>query len=1038
MNLSRFSVHRPIFATMVTLIVIIVGLIALRRLPVDLMPDISYPSLSVGTDYDNASPEEIEKMVTRPIEQALSAVPGVEEITSHSQEGSSRVTLRFAWGTDLDAAANDVRDRIDRVYRRLPEDIERPVLWKYDSSSDPILDIGVTSRLDPIQLRQLIEDQIRHRIERVPGVASLDVRGGLTREIHVDVDAAKIKALSLPLDQILARLKAQNINLPAGQIDQGKYAITIRTPGEFTNLEEVANTVVATRDGAPIVLREIAQVIDGYRKRSFKVRINGQDSIRMSVLKQSGTNTVDVARAVKAEIDRINEDMPQLNLLVRRDSSEYIERAITNVGHSALHGGVLSVLILLLFLRNVRSTAVVAISIPICIIATFGLMHFTGYTLNIMTMGGLALGIGRLVDDSIVVLENIYRRKEEGEAPELAAINGSAEVTNAVVASTLTTLAVFLPLAFVAGMSGVLFQQLAAVVSFSLLCSLAVSLTLVPMLASRILSHAAPGMARRRSVWQRLYDASGRFFAGLENGYRDLLRLALRHRPTAVVGSTLLLAGSLLLIPLIGVETMPQTDEGEVMVRAEMEIGTRLELVDEKIRQIEEIVRPAVPELRHIVSFAGSDSGGLRLTLRPLAERTRSSQEVADDLRERLANVAGVRITTRALQSGFQLNLGPSGGDNLRLEIRGYDLDVADALAKRIKAAIEGIPGITDVRLSRETGRPEELIHIDRQKAADLGLTVSQIANLLQTALSGTSAGNYREGGSEYRILVKLQNAEQMDLADILDLKLTNANGEPVVLRNVASLQPRLGPTFIDRKNQQRVTYVNANVSGRDMGSVIADARKALRTVPVPRDFSVSFGDDYEKQQEAFRELTFSLVLALLLVYMVMACQYESLKDPFIVMFSVPLAAIGVILALFLTDTTFNVQSYIGCIMLGGIVVSNAILLVDHTSMLRRQEGMELREAIEEAGRRRLRPILMTALTTMLGLMPLALGIGEGGEAQAPMARVVIGGLLSSTLITLVFVPVMYSLFEGRSARRAQLVPSKTPDSEDLLAQVGE
>jgi HAE1 family hydrophobic/amphiphilic exporter-1 len=1034
-NLSRFSIHRPIFTVMVTLIVIIIGVISLLRLPVDLMPDVTYPSLSVFTQYENASPEEIEKMITRPIEQAVSAVPGVEEINSRSDEGWSRVTVKFAWGANLDAAASDVRDRLDRVYRRLPDDVERPVLWKYDSSADPILDVGITSSLDPIQLKQIIEDQVRYRIERVPGVASLDVRGGLTRQIRVDVDADKIKALALPLDEILAKVRAQNINLPAGQIDQGKFEVTVRTPGEFTNLEEVASTVVATREGVPIALREIAQVYDGHQKVTHKVRINGRDSLRMSILKQSGTNTVDVARAVKDEIARINEDMPQLQMIVRRDSSEYIERSITNVGNSALHGGVLSVVILLVFLRNVRSTMVVATAIPISIIATFGLMYFTGFTLNIMTMGGLALGIGRLVDDSIVVLENIYRRREAGEAPALAAMNGSNEVTNAVIASTLTTLAVFLPLVFVRGMSGVLFTQLAAVVSFSLVCSLAVSLTLVPMLASKI-----PGAKEReeeggrRGIWQRMYDATGRFFTSMENGYRDMLRLALRHRPTVIGGSLLLLAASLLLIPLVGVEMMPQTDEGQVRVSMDMEVGTRIDLVDQKMQQVEAVAAAHVPEILHMTTFLGPTDGGMRLTLKPMAERKRSSQQIADDLRERLTGIAGARISTRADQQGFQLSLG-GGSDRLGIEIRGYDVETADEIAKRVKAAIEPIEGIKDPRVSREAGRPEQIIQIDREKAADLGLSVSQIANLLQTALSGTSAGNFREGGSEYRILVKLRNAEQMELNDILDLKLTNASNLPVVLRNVASIQPRTGPLFIDRKNQQRITYVTATVSGRDMGSVLADARRALRKLPVPRDFSISFGDSYEEQQKAFRELTVSLVLALALVYMVMACQYESLKDPFIVMFSVPLAAIGVVLMLFLTDTTFNVQSYIGCIMLGGIVVSNAILLVDHTSLLRKQEGYELWEAIEEAGRRRLRPILMTALTTILGLLPLALGVGEGGEAQAPMARVVIGGLLSSTLITLVFVPVMYSLFEGRfgrrHARKEGSPGEKTPTQEE-------
>lgn len=1021
---------------MVTLIVILVGVISLLRLPVDLMPDITYPALTVSTPYENASPEDIEKMVTRPIEQAMSAVPGVQEITSRSNQGYSNVTIKFAWGTDLNAVASDVRDRLDRVMGRLPDDIDRPVLWKYDSSSDPILFMGVTSKLDPVQLRQLIEDQVRYRVERLPGVASLDIWGGVTREIHVDVNSAKIKALSLPLDQILTRIKDQNINLPAGEIDRGKYTITIRTPGEFGNINDIADTVITTRDGVPILLKEIANVTDSWIKIRRKVRVDSLDSIRLAILKQSGTNTVDVARGVKDEIKRINEDMPQLNLVILRDSSDYIQRSITNVGYSALHGGLLSIVILLVFLRNVRSTTVVAIAIPISIIATFGLMYFTGFTLNIMTMGGLALGIGRLVDDSIVVLENIYRRKEEGESPELAAINGSSEVTNAVIASTLTTLAVFLPLVFLQGMAGVMFKQLAAVVSFALLCSLFVSLTLVPMLASRILSNQSRDPSGRETWGQKFYRVTGRFFTAMEDGYRDLLRLALSHRPTVIVSSVLLLGGSLLLIPLLGVEMMPRTDEGEVRVEAEMETGTRIDLVDEKVRQMEPIIRRAVPEISYMISFVGGTSGGMRLSLKPLDQRTRSSEDIAAVLRRELAGIAGVRIRTRASQTGFQINLGPSG-DNMTIEIRGYDLVVADELARRVQKAIEKVSGITDVRLSREAGTPEEQIVIDRQKAADLHLTVSQIANVLQTALSGTSAGNYRENGNEYRILVKLRDAEQMGLSDILDLKISNADGQPVVLRNVATIQSRSGPLFVDRKNQQRITYVNANVSGRDLGSVQADCRKALRNVPVPRDFAIGFGSAYEEQQKSFRELTMSLALALLLVYMVMACQYESLKDPFIVMFSVPLAAIGVVLILFLTDTTFNIQSFIGCIMLGGIVVSNAILLVDHTSLLRKEEGMDLWEAIEEAGRRRLRPILMTALTTMLGLLPLALGLGEGGEAQAPMARVVIGGLLSSTLITLVFVPVMYSVFEGRFGRRHRAAEEKMRAGDEVLAPAG-
>jgi len=1022
MRLSVFSVHRPVFTIMLVLIVIILGGVSLLRLPIDLMPDITYPTISIGCNYENASPEEIEELVTRPIEEAMSAVPGAEEVTSISSEGSSSVRVMFAWGTDLDAAANDIRDRLDRVIPRLPDDADRPRLRKFDLASFPVLILGASSGLDPIQMRRIIDEQVKHRIERVPGVAALDIWGGLEREIHVNLDPGKIKALGLPLDVILRRIREGNVNLPAGSIDRGNLEVTIRTPGEYTSLDEVAETVVAVREGVPIRLRDVADVEDSWQKITRIVRIDGRPGLRLSISKQSGKNTVEVAQAVLKEIERINRDLPQIHIRPIIDTSEYIQRSITNVGNMALYGGALAVLVLLFFLRNIRGTIVIATAIPVSIIATFALMYFSGFTLNIMTLGGLALGVGMLLDNSIVVLENIYRLRVAGELPEPAAVKGSEEVTSAIIASTLTTLAVFLPLIFIRGMSGVMFKQLSIVVSFALLCSMGIALTLVPMLSARVLRARRPETNSRKALAQKAFRITGGLFERLEIGYKHLLHFALDHRVAVVIGAVVLLGSSLTLIPLVGVELMPSADEGEVRVNAEMAVGTRVEVVDEKLLAMERIVRDAAPEIDRMVTSAGSShwrgggghTGRMRISLKPESERSRSSEQVCADLRHRLRNIPGMVVRVRAGQGMFLLRMGTSDTERVQVEIRGHDLDVADALAKRVEEIVTDVEGVTDAQISRETGSPEELIIIDRQKAADMKLSVSDIANALQTILSGTRAGDYKEAGDEYTIRVQVKDADKMGLRDVLDMTLANSDGQPVVLRNVVAVRPRSGPVQVERQDQQRVVTVSANITGRDMGSVISDIRKGLGSVPVPQGFGIVFGGEYEEQEKAFKELLLSCALALVLVYMVMACQYESLRDPFVVMFSVPFAVIGVLLMLFLTRTTFNVQSFIGCIMLAGIVVNNAILLVDHTNLLRRRDGMSLREAIEEAGRRRLRPILMTAMTTILGLTPLAIGLGEGGEAQAPMARAVIGGLFSSTLITLVFVPVMYSIFERR------------------------
>lgn len=1020
MSLSEFSIRRPIFTIMLTLVIVVLGFISLSRLPIDLMPDITFPTLNVSTSYPNTAPEEMEQIITRPLEEALSSVPGVEEIFSSSSQGSSTVRVMFAWGTNLDEAANEVRERIDRIIGRLPDGVSRPTLRKFDPAQMPILMVGILADLDPIQLRKIVDEQIAYRIERVPGVASVDVWGALEREIQVNLYPDKVKALGLPLDLIINKIRQENIDIPAGTIEKGNYEIVIRIPGVYTRIDEIRETIVAVRDGATIRLKDIASVEDTHRRITRVARINGIPGVRMMVYKQSGKNTVNIAEGVLKEIERLRQDYPQIQFITIRDSSKFIKRAISNVASAATYGGILAIGVLLFFLTSVRSTLVIALSIPISIIATFALIYFGGFTLNVMTLGGLALGVGMMVDNSIVVLENIFRLKETGTPTYQASVNGAKEVTSAIIASTLTTLIVFLPMVFVRGASGVMFKQLAYVVSFALACSLFVALTIVPMLSHMILkgtkaNPSVEGQKSKISSWAR------NLFRKLEDSYKKLLNYFLDHRALVITSVFGLFLISIFLIRFIGQEYLPQTDEGEVSITVEMEVGTRLSVMDEKLKMVADLIKQYVPELDSLEEGAGSggwrggaNQGSITLRLKPKSQRSRSSQEIAADLSRKLSQIPGAIIRTRA--SGGQMMFGMRGGggqERLQVEIRGYDMVVAQSLAQQVKRVVENTRGVTDVRISRQEGSREQHLLIDRQKAADSKLSVNQIAGFIQTVLMGNQASQFREGGREYRILVKVKDSETLDVNNLLDMTVTNPEGQQISLRNLVQVESRRGPTQIERRDRERVITVSAGIADRDMGSVIDDVREGLKAIPIPRDFTINFTGDYEEQQKAFRELLISIMLAIFLIYMVMAMLYESLRDPLIVMFSIPLAVIGVVVILILTGTTFNVQTYIGCIMLGGIVVNNAILLVDYTNLLRRRDKMPLREAIVEAGRRRLRPILMTALTTIIAMVPLALGLREGSEVQTPLARTVIGGLTTSTLITLIIIPLVYSLFEG-------------------------
>ncbi len=1033
MNIARASVRRPVFTCMVTLMVVVLGLVALTRLQIDLLPSIELPTVTVRTEYEGADPVVMERLVTQIVEEIVATVPGVVEMTSQSYEGNSRVRVSFAWGTDIDKAALDVQATIEDEISELPDEVSRPRVSKFDVDSFPVVLLGISSTLDPVELTQIVEEQIRYRFARIPGVAQVDPWGGFNREVRVELDPAKINALGLPLDDVLAAIRDANLDLPAGKIEQGRYEVTLRAPADFVDLEQIRNTVIARRDATVVTLSQIAQVKDTYEKLTRIIRVNGERGLRVAIRKQANANTVEVARRVLAEAESVNKQFAQLRIVPVINQGNFIERAIANVARSVLYGSALAVLVLLFFLRDLPSTLVISLAIPISVGATFALLYFGGFTLNLMTLGGLALGIGMMVDSSVVVLENIFRRRQEhAEAPAVAAVKGTREVSSAVVAGTVTTLVIFLPLIFVQGVAGVLFKELAYVIMLSLFCALLVSLSLVPMLGSRLLAAPSPSASTR--LTGRLSARAGAGFEALENGYRDLLRAVLRAPWLVVFSCIAVFSASFLLAPFIGTEFLPPSDEGEVRVTGELEVGTRMGLIDRQTRQMEKVVDAAVPEaVSSVVSVITSGARGnaaaigeIRVALGPATQRQRSNTEIAADLRRRFEEegIPGVKVRVRAPQGQFLLERLLAGVEGIIVEVRGFDLDTLDLLARRVADGIIDIDGITDVELSREAGIPQRVIHVDRDKVADLGLSVRDVTRIIETAVAGSTAGEYRVQGNSYRILLQLEDAEKRSLDEILDLTLRIPDGDLVVLRNLVSAETGFGPVTIERKDQQRLVKVTANVAGRDLGSVAADVQARLDGIARPTGYDLIIGGNFEEQQEAFHELLVSLLLALLLVYMVLASQYESLLDPLVVMLSVPLAAVGVLLTLFLTDTTLNLQSAIGCIMLGGIVVNNAILLVDQSGRLRR-EGLDTRAAVVQAGRRRLRPVLMTTSTTILALLPLALGIGEGADAQAPLARVVIGGLATSTLITLVLVPVVYSLFHREGGGLEQDVPVK-------------
>lgn len=1035
MSLPEFSIHRPVTVLMGCLVAVLLGGIAFVEIPVDLMPETEYPTLTVSATYPGVAPAEMETLVARPLEEAVASAPGVEEITSTSNEGQASVRVRFAYGENLDEAANELRSRIDRIRGRLPEDMDPPTMFKFDTSQFPVMFISVRStEMDARELRHFAEKSLQFRLERVPGVAQARISGGLRRQIQVELNLEKLRALNLSVSDVVQRLTQENQNIPVGPVREGRYEVLLRSEGQFESLDDILNVGIANRNGVPVYVRDIATVTDGHEEIRYILAVNGEPAIRMFIYKQSGSNTIEVSDAIWQELDMIAQDYHNIVAEATWDSATFIRAAIADVQSSTIIGGGLAVAVLLFFLGSFSATLIIGVAIPISVIATFALMYFNGFTLNTVSFGGLALGVGMLVDNSIVVLENIYRHRQEGASPLDAAVVGSNEVGMAVTASTMTTVAVFVPVLFMGGISAQTFQQLAWVVSFALLVSLVVSLTVVPTMCARVLraSSVNPVGSGLGAKFIRMQDALGA-------SYGRAVDWALSNRMLVTGTSVAMFVGALYLVPFIGVELQPQVDEGQIDVNVELEPGTRVEVTDEFMQRLGADIRANIPEAKYVMTESGNNGGGfrfrgtntgqMRIDLVPSSERDVTANDVAGQIRSLIQTQPGVLVQTR-VQGGSFNRRGQDESDRLSVEVRGHNPVIVDQLATQVRNAMMETPGVAMAQIMRQPGTPEMVVRVDRAKASSMGLPISTVARSLETAIGGTRASMFRQDGDEYDILVRLREEDRLNVAQVGEIPITLPNGESVLAQTLVRTARQEGPIEIMRRDQQRMVLVAGTIADRDLGAIVGDLRPKLQDIPRPSGYEFVFGGEYEEQQEAFESMTFAAILALILVYMVMAAQFESLRDPFIILFSIPLAFIGVTPILFLTNTTFNMQGFLGVIILVGIVVNNAIVLIDYANQLIRDHGMPLREAVVLAGSRRLRPILMTTATTVLGLIPMSLGLGEGGELQAPLARVIVGGLTASTLITLIFVPVVFYTLEQRAERTREANRLETGSAE--------
>ncbi len=1015
MSIYERCVRRPVTTLMGVLAVMVIGAVVLPRLKIDFLPNIERNVISVRTTYSGAGPQEIERLITEPLERAASTISNVTKVTSTSSEGSSSIRIEFSWGTNMDEAANDVRDKIGQAKRQLPDDADEPIISKFDTSMIPVMQLTVTGSMAAVDLKDYVDDEIQYRFEQIPGVASVDSSGGDTREIRVDVDAAKLASLGIPISSVTSAIKNENQDIPGGYVENGDNEFLVRNRGEFSSVEDIKKVVLAYKGSVPVYIRDVANVFDGIAEKRSDVKLMGRNGVLVEVRKQSGENTVKVADAVREKIAQITNMLPAgTKIGIMRDTSQMVKDSIGALRRDGIGGGIIAIIILFLFLRNIRSTFIISLSVPFSLIATIIVLYFTGLTINIMSLGGLTLGIGMIVDDAIVMLENIYRHRKEGEGRFEAAINGAREVAAAVASSTFTTVCVFGPLVFIGGMSGIFFKELGVTVTVSLLASLVVSMTLVPMLCSRLLK-----------IKVHRHEEAATEERGIYAFYGRVLTVTLRHRLLTIVSVVIVFAGgAYVLLPHIGKEYLPSVDEGQVNVSIELPVGTKLEVVREELARLEKVIIESVPEMVNMYTQAGSgggymgggggsNTGSLRIVLTPSGERKRSVTDVANDLREKLMPIAHGKLWVMEGGSIMQRILGGGSESRLEIDIRGHDFAAGDKLAQEVSNIISNVPGATNPRVSRTPGKPEINVITDREKAGVLGLSPSEVGDIVNTSIEGAIASQFRRAGNEFDIRVRLRPEDRKQLSSIGNILISSSGAPPVPLRGLATLKQEVGPVQIERTDQERVVSISATYTGDVApGTVNDEITKHVRELDIPRGFSVEFAGEETERKQAFADMLLALFLAIALVYMVMAIQFESLLHPLLIIFTVPFGLLGVLLALYVTHTNLSLMAYLGVIMLVGIVVKNAIIMIDFINQLR-EKGIPLEDAVITAGRLRLRPILMTSFATILALIPMASGIGTGSEMHAPLGRAVIGGLTIGTTLTLIFIPTLYALVEA-------------------------
>ncbi|MEF2292919.1 efflux RND transporter permease subunit [Virgibacillus dokdonensis] len=1014
MKLIKTSVKRPVGVIMIVVALLALGAVSLRSLTVDLFPKIDLPVAVVATSYQDAAPQEVENLISRPIESAVSTVEGIETVQSQSQAGSSLVLLMFKNGTDLDQALLDVRESVDQVKGVLPSQAGDPNIMRFNPDQLPVMWVGLTGE-NVASLTETADEQVVPFLERQGGVGSVNVEGGKEREIQLILDEAKLQQYGTTSQAIMQALSSTNQSASVGTVEKGDKDLQIRVTGQFESLEDIKQTIVQTESGATVHVNDLAEVKDDFKTDAGLTLVNGKPSVVLSILKKTDSNTVEVATNIEDSLKEIKQDLPSdANLDVIIDTSDFIQMSIDSVVQNILIGGVISIFILLLFLKSVRATIVIGLSIPIAIITTFILMYFTGETLNILTLGGLALGLGMMVDSSIVILEHIYSYRQRGYSLKDAAIQGATELAPAVIASTTTTLVVFLPIIYVEGIASDMFTPLALAVSFSLITSLVVAITLVPMLSSKLLQKALQDSGKR--YW---FD---RFLGWINAKYKKVLKWVLGHRKTTVFVTILAIVGSLALTPFIGAEFIPSADQGQLEIRVETTPGSSLEHTEDIVDQVNKELTPfeSVIETNYVsvggggmAAGGGSSSGNqavYTMQLIPSGEREKTTVQIVQEIDDKLQEIAGAEITVHSMDSGMNM------GDPIQIQLNGPEHDMLRDISEQVVQEIEQVEGIYNPESSASEGVPQMNIEVDQEKAALFGLNQEQVLGQIQMQFTGQVATKYREEGQEMDVTLMYPEEKRSKIEDLHDMKIQTPQGPTISLDEVATFKQMSGPVSLQRENQQPQMNVTSQIVDRDLGSITQDVEQTLNNMDLPEGYNYEIGGQSQDMTESFTDLAIALVFSIFLVYAVMAVQFENFLFPLIIMFAMPTTVIGVMLGLFIAGIPLSIPAFIGIIMLAGIVVNNSIVLVDYINLLRRK-GMERYAAILEAGPSRLRPILMTTLTTILAMVPLAMALGEGAETQQPLAVTIIFGLGISSIFTLLLIPVIYTLFDDLTAK---------------------